>query len=146
MLLRFTIREGNCTDSLRVLSDTITVVVSTYCVHCIDVTYCYYRCHTYWHVCTCVCVSDTHRWALQKRLIQSRCCLVADSCGLQKPCVRWWSTLAPPDKHNWTIWAWQWCGLMSVYFDHLLTSGVMMGWLLRLVTGAPLVVGAPRQF
>ena len=26
------------------------------------------------------------------------------------------------------------------------TSGVTMGWLLRLVTGAPLVVGAPRQF
>ena len=59
MLLRFTIREGNCTDSLRVLSDTITVVVSTYCVHCIDVTYCYYRCHTYWRVCACVCVGHT---------------------------------------------------------------------------------------
>ena len=26
------------------------------------------------------------------------------------------------------------------------TSGVTMGWLLRLVTGAPLVVGGPRQF
>jgi len=25
-------------------------------------------------------------------------------------------------------------------------SGVTMGWLLRLVTGAPLVVGGPRQF
>jgi len=25
-------------------------------------------------------------------------------------------------------------------------SGVTMGWLLRLVTGAALVVGAPRQF
>ena len=27
-----------------------------------------------------------------------------------------------------------------------LISGVTMGWLLRLVTGAPLVVGGPRQF
>jgi len=25
-------------------------------------------------------------------------------------------------------------------------SGVTMGWLLRLVTGGPLVVGGPRQF
>ena len=28
----------------------------------------------------------------------------------------------------------------------VLDSGVTMGWLLRLVTGAPLVVGGPRQF
>ena len=26
------------------------------------------------------------------------------------------------------------------------SSGVTMGWLLRLVTGGPLVVGGPRQF
>jgi len=36
---------------------------------------------------------------------------------------------------------WQWCiGGVGVYG---LYSGVTMGWLLRLVTGAPLVVGGP---
>jgi len=30
--------------------------------------------------------------------------------------------------------------------DSVADSGVTMGWLLRLETGAPLVVGGPRQF
>ena len=31
-------------------------------------------------------------------------------------------------------------------FTQHAVSGVRMGWLLRLVTGDPLVVGGPRQF
>jgi len=30
------------------------------------------------------------------------------------------STLAPPDKYDWTVRVWRRCGLMSNYFGHLL--------------------------
>jgi len=37
--------------------------------------------------------------------------------------------------------------VLCMYHRHIIiSSGVTTGWLLRLVTGAPLVVGTPRQF
>ena len=34
----------------------------------------------------------------------------------------------------------------SAVYECFVSSGVTIGWLLRLLTGAPLVVGGPRQF
>ena len=32
----------------------------------------------------------------------------------------WEGTLVPPGEYDWTVGLWQWCNLMSNYFDHLL--------------------------
>jgi len=43
-----------------------------------------------------------------------------DSGGPKEVCITWGCTLAPPGEYHWTVHVWQWCGLLSNYFDHLL--------------------------
>ena len=61
-----------------------------------------------------------YRWALQKRMNRSWCCLGEDSCRPKKSCVRWRCSLALTGEHDWTTRARRRCGRMSDYFDHLL--------------------------
>ena len=56
--------------------------------------------------------------------------------------VGWWKhvfhgcKLAQPGKYHWTIYVWQWCSLMSNYFDHLLLGRitVLRTWMWPTVT------------
>jgi len=69
-----------------------------------------------------------HRWALQKWIDRSMCCLEAHSCGHYKPCIRRRFTLAPPGEYDWMIRAWRRCGQMSNYFGHLFAVTAAFIW------------------
>jgi len=48
---------------------------------------------------------------------------VEHSSGPKEACIRWCAqcTLAPPGEYHWTVDVRRRCGLLSNYFDHLLT-------------------------
>jgi len=68
--------------------------------------------------------SDILPWAVQKWLNRSICHL---GCGLgwakgstSLIVFARWHQLAQASKYGWTVHLWQQCGLISIYFDHVL--------------------------
>jgi len=77
-------------------------------------------------VCLSVWLCMGHKWAVQKRLNWSRCCLGTDLCGSRETCVRWgggkigWIHLLPQGVMRWH------CGLLPSYIGHMLLIVILM--------------------